>query len=84
VPCLYRSHNHVYLNFSAKEGVKGINATKQCSKAEVLRRIQPLTNSEKARALQKASAFIKPKNPYFMIVIQPSYLWILVSFSSIK
>ena len=84
VPCFYCSHNHVYLNFSAKGGVKGINATKRCSKAEVLGKIQPLTNSEKARALQKASAFIRPESPYFVIVIQPSYLKILVSFSSFK
>uniref|UniRef100_A0A2N9JCA9 TF-B3 domain-containing protein n=1 Tax=Fagus sylvatica TaxID=28930 RepID=A0A2N9JCA9_FAGSY len=69
--------NATMRDFKAKGGVKGINATKRCSKAEVLGKIQPLTNSEKARALQKASAFIRPESPYFMIVIQPSYLKIL-------
>lgn len=71
-PCLYCSHNHFLLNFSAK-GLKGISTTEQCSNSKVDRRIKPLNNSKIARALQRASAF-KPKDPYFMVVMQPSYL----------
>ncbi|KAG7993800.1 hypothetical protein I3843_01G024100 [Carya illinoinensis] len=39
----------------------------------VLTRTRPLTLIEKARALKKASGF-KCENPYFMVVMQPSYV----------
>ncbi|KAG7993801.1 hypothetical protein I3843_01G024200 [Carya illinoinensis] len=56
------------------EGVEGIS-TKEvgCPKSEVLTRTRPLTLIEKARALKKASGF-KRRNPYFMVVMQPSYV----------
>ncbi|XP_075643395.1 B3 domain-containing transcription factor VRN1-like [Castanea sativa] len=60
----FRPHKIMKTNSRAK-GAKGISTT--------VRMIQPLNNNETARALQKARAF-KPKNPYFKVVIQQSYL----------
>ncbi|KAF5463878.1 hypothetical protein F2P56_014006 [Juglans regia] len=55
------------------EGVEGISTNEVgCPKSEVLTRTRPLTLIEKARALKKASG-IKRENPYFMVVMQPSY-----------
>ncbi|KAK7846120.1 b3 domain-containing transcription factor vrn1, partial [Quercus suber] len=71
LPCL-RPHKKMKTNPTAK-GLKGISTTEQCSNSKVVRRIQPLNNSKIARALPRASAF-KPKDPYFMVVMQPSYL----------
>ncbi|KAK7845948.1 b3 domain-containing transcription factor vrn1 [Quercus suber] len=68
----FQPHKIMKTNSSAK-GVKGISTTKQCLKSKAVRMIQPLNNNEIARALQRASAF-KPKNPYFKVVIQQSYL----------
>ncbi|KAF3964420.1 hypothetical protein CMV_011296 [Castanea mollissima] len=73
LPCL-RPHKKMKTNPTAK-GLKGSSTSEQCSNSKVDRRIKPLNNSKIARALQRlrASAF-KPKDPYFMVVMQPSYL----------
>ncbi|KAM4132648.1 hypothetical protein ACJW30_01G267400 [Castanea mollissima] len=47
-------------------------ATKRCPKSEVIERT--LSASEKDRALQRVRAF-ESKNPFFMVVIQPSYVY---------
>ncbi|KAL4653423.1 hypothetical protein ACB092_01G302100 [Castanea dentata] len=49
-------------------------ATKRCPKSEVIERIQPLSASEKDRALQRVRAFVS-NNHFFMVVMQPSYVY---------
>ncbi|KAL4653425.1 hypothetical protein ACB092_01G302300 [Castanea dentata] len=47
-------------------------ATKRCPKSEVIERTLPA--SEKDRALRRVRAF-ESKNPFFMVVMQPSYVY---------
>lgn len=46
----------------------------RCPESHGFRETQGLTYIEKARALKRACAF-KSENPYFMIVLQPSYIY---------
>ncbi|KAB1222800.1 B3 domain-containing protein REM19 [Morella rubra] len=57
--------------FKFNKGVGGMSTTKQSPKSAV---IHTLTVNEKARALQKASGF-KPEIPYFVVIMQQSYLY---------
>ncbi|XP_041002014.1 B3 domain-containing transcription factor VRN1-like isoform X1 [Juglans microcarpa x Juglans regia] len=54
------------------EGAEGIFITEQCPKYNFLR-TRTMSVDEKTRALEKASGF-KPENPYFVAVMQPSYV----------
>ncbi|KAK4603640.1 hypothetical protein RGQ29_012233 [Quercus rubra] len=56
-------------HFSAEECS---GATKRCPKSEIIERT--LSASEKDRALQRVRAF-ESKNPFFMVVMQPSYVY---------
>nr|POE61576.1 b3 domain-containing transcription factor vrn1 [Quercus suber] len=53
-------------------------ATKRCPKSEAIERT--LSASEKDRALQRVRAF-ESKNPFFMVVMQPSYVYPGISLS---
>ena len=43
-------------------------------KSNVCIRIQKLTRKDKAKALKKVACAFKSKNPYFMVVMQPSFV----------
>ncbi|KAK7818027.1 b3 domain-containing transcription factor vrn1 [Quercus suber] len=55
----------------SKMNAERSGATKRCPKSEVIERT--LSASEKDRALQRVRAF-ESKNPFFMVVMQPSYV----------
>uniref|UniRef100_A0A2N9FQS4 TF-B3 domain-containing protein n=1 Tax=Fagus sylvatica TaxID=28930 RepID=A0A2N9FQS4_FAGSY len=57
-------------NIAAKECIA---VAKRCPKSEVIERMHRLSTSEKDRALHRARAF-ESKNPFLMIVMQPSYI----------
>ncbi|KAF7808621.1 B3 domain-containing transcription factor VRN1 [Senna tora] len=54
------------------------DSSKKCPKSKAIitikERMKPLTCSEKVMALERVSTFMS-KNPYFKIVIQPSYIF---------
>ncbi|KAB1204816.1 B3 domain-containing transcription factor VRN1 [Morella rubra] len=54
-------------------GVQGVSTSEQSLKSKIRRSIQTVTGDEKVRALEKANGF-KAENPYFMVVMQPSYV----------
>ncbi|XP_042974807.1 B3 domain-containing transcription factor VRN1-like isoform X2 [Carya illinoinensis] len=59
------------LHSTKQDCEEGISAADRCPESKVPRRTQ--TINEKSSALQKASGF-KPENPYFLVVMLPSYL----------
>ncbi|KAL4653426.1 hypothetical protein ACB092_01G302500 [Castanea dentata] len=70
---LEKSKMNAEVSFTRRESKEEYSgATKRCPKSEVIERT--LFASEKDRALQRVRAF-ESKNPFFMVVMQPSYVY---------
>ncbi|KAK4603642.1 hypothetical protein RGQ29_012235 [Quercus rubra] len=70
---LEKSKMNAGVSFTRRESKEECSgATKRCPKSEFIDRT--LSASEKDRALQRVRAF-ESKNPFFMVVMQPSYIY---------
>lgn len=65
-------HIYIYI-FLAAEGDGDKSTTPGESKSDVLYRKKTLSSIEKAKALNMCKGF-KSKNPFFILVMQPSYV----------
>nr|XP_023891770.1 B3 domain-containing transcription factor VRN1-like isoform X2 [Quercus suber] len=76
---LEKSKMNAGVSFTMRESKEECSgATKRCPKSEAIERT--LSASEKDRALQRVRAF-ESKNPFFMVVMQPSYVYPGISLS---
>nr|POF26625.1 b3 domain-containing transcription factor vrn1 [Quercus suber] len=66
LPCRGRPHMKMKSTYTSARIVS--------QKSNVRIRIQKLTRKDKAKALKKVASAFKLKNPYFMVVMQPSFV----------
>jgi len=78
VLCLSIAYNGWYFstggfNFAATRGNRVLPSQKK--RLNGVNRAQSLTADEKTATFERASAALKPESPFFMVAMQPSYVY---------